>query len=92
MSRGVVSLVPMSSWRHVLKILNAYATGGTNLEIQYMTSVLSVIRLHYWWDKLRDTVHDICTKCHTCQMTKKTYQKYGHLPVKVTEADPWDVL
>ena len=25
-------------------------------------------------------------------MTKKTFQKYGHLPAKVAEADPWDVL
>ena len=25
-------------------------------------------------------------------MTKKTFQKYGHLPEKVAEADPWDVL
>ena len=25
-------------------------------------------------------------------MTKKTFQKYGHLPEKVTEVDPWDVL
>ena len=33
------------------------------------------IRLHYWWDKLRDAVHDICTKYHSCQMTKKTFQK-----------------
>ena len=37
-------------------------------------------------------VHDICTKCHTCQMTKKTFQKYRHLPEKVAEADHWDVL
>ena len=56
------------------------------------TPTENTIRLHYWWDKLRDTVHDICTKCHTCQMTKKTFQKYGHLPEKVAEADPWDVL
>ena len=25
-------------------------------------------------------------------MTKKTFQKYGHLPEKVAEANPWDVL
>ena len=25
-------------------------------------------------------------------MTRKTFQKYGHLPEKVAEADPWDVL
>ena len=31
--------------RHVLKILYAYTIGGTNVEIQYMTSVLSVIHV-----------------------------------------------
>ena len=29
------------------------------------TRTENTIRLHYWSDKLRDTVHDICTKCHT---------------------------
>jgi len=53
------------------------------------TRTENTIWLHYWWDKFRDTVHDVCTKCHTCQTTKKTFQKYGHLPA---EADPWDVL
>jgi hypothetical protein len=30
--------------------------------------------------------------CHTCQLTKKGSKKYGRLPEKIAEADPWDVL
>ena len=27
-----------------------------------------------------------------CQITKRSYQKYGHLPEKEAEAEPWDKL
>ena len=56
------------------------------------TRTEQTIRLHYWWNNLRDTVHNICKKCHTCQTTKKSKLKYGHLPVKAAEADPWEIL
>ena len=47
------------------------------------------IRQHFWWKTLREDVHRICTKCHTCQKTKKTSKKYGKLPEKEAEAEPW---
>ena len=53
------------------------------------TCTENTIHLHYWWDKLRDTVHNVCNKCHTCQMTKKTFQKYGHLPEKLSLIHIW---
>ena len=28
--------------------------------------------------------------CPTCQKTKRSYQKYGHLPEKVAESQPWE--
>ena len=34
----------------------------------------------------------MCTKCYTCQTTKKRTKKYGLLPEKTAESDPWDVL
>jgi hypothetical protein len=30
--------------------------------------------------------------CHTSQLTKKGSKKYGRLPEKVAETDPWNVL
>lgn len=37
-------------------------------------------------------VHEVCKNCHTCQVTKKTHKKHGHVPPKEAEASPWDVL
>ena len=50
------------------------------------------IRQHFWWNNLRNDVHDVCTKCHTCQKTKRTSKKYGKLPEKEAEAEPWERL
>jgi transposase InsO family protein len=37
-------------------------------------------------------VNDVCKKCHICQKTKKSTKKYGHLPEKTAEAEPWTKL
>lgn len=57
-----------------------------------MTRTEETIRQHFWWSTLRHDVHSLCSKCDTCQRTKKTSSKYGHLPAKQAEAEPWDVL
>ena len=41
---------------------------------------------------MRDTVKDVCSKCPTCQKTKIGHIKYGHLPEKEAEVNPWDTL
>ena len=41
------------------------------------------------WKGLRTTVHDVCKKCPTCQRAKTTNQKYGKLPPKQSETNPW---
>ena len=50
------------------------------------------IRQHFDWKALRTTVHDVCKKCPTCQRAKTTNQKYGKLPSKQAETNPWDTL
>ena len=50
------------------------------------------IRQHFWWPGLRNSVHSLCSKCPTCQKNKKSTKKYGHLPEKEAEAEPWDKL
>jgi Integrase zinc binding domain len=47
---------------------------------------------HLTWRGLHKTVHDVCTKCDTCQRTKRTKNKYGKLPPKEAETIPWDTL
>jgi RNase H-like domain found in reverse transcriptase/Integrase zinc binding domain/Reverse transcriptase (RNA-dependent DNA polymerase) len=50
------------------------------------------IRQHFTWKNLREDVKNICQKCHTCQTTKRSSKKYGLLPEKEAEAEPWDKL
>jgi hypothetical protein len=37
-------------------------------------------------------VHTVCKKCPSCQKAKITNQKYGKLPPKEAESNPWDTL
>ena len=50
------------------------------------------LRKHVGWKCLRTTVHDVCKKCPTCQRAKTTNQKYGKLPPKQAESNPWDTI
>ena len=56
------------------------------------TRTEQTLKQQFWWPNLRNDVHDVCSKCDICQRTKCTTQKYGHLPPKEAEADPWEVL
>jgi hypothetical protein len=47
---------------------------------------------YLWWPKLREQVTEFVTQCPTCQKNKKQRKKYGHLPIKEAESDPWEVL
>ena len=37
-------------------------------------------------------IANICGKCHTCQLTKRKQTKYGKLPEKIAEVNPWRTL
>lgn len=56
------------------------------------TRTEQTIRQHFWFSNLRDTVHDMCSKCPTCQKSKVTFKKYGKLPAKEAETEPWERL
>ena len=47
------------------------------------------IRKNFIFKGIRKTIHDICSTCHSCQLTKKHYKKYGKLPAKKAESSPW---
>ena len=50
------------------------------------------ITQHFYWKNLRKTVHEVCSKCHTCQFLKRGKRNYGKLPPKQAEAIPWETL
>ena len=41
------------------------------------------------WPGLTQDVEHLCSTCQVCQLTKKERKKYGLLPPKVAESDPW---
>ncbi len=47
---------------------------------------------HLWWPKMRDEITEHVTVCPTCQKNKKQRKKYGHMPEKEAEAEPWDKM
>ena len=55
------------------------------------TRTEQTIRQHFWFKNLREVVHNTCSKCLTCQKTKISFTKYGHLPAKEAETDPWSI-
>ena len=50
------------------------------------------LRQHFDWKGLHTTFQDVYKKCPTCQRSKTTNQKYGKLPPKQAETNPWDTL
>ena len=41
------------------------------------------------WPGLTQDVERLCSTCPVCQLTKKERKKYGLLPPKKAESDPW---
>ena len=56
------------------------------------TRTEETIGQHFEWKGLRTMVRDTCKKCATCQKAKKSNIKYGKLPPKEADYDPWEVL
>ena len=42
-----------------------------------------------YWPKMAEHVDRFVKSCHKCQIAKKNRKKYGHLPPKVAEVEPW---
>ena len=50
----------------------------------------STIQQHLYWPNMRAKIREHCDKCPTCQLNKKSTKKYGLLPEKEAESDPWE--
>jgi transposase InsO family protein len=55
--------------------------GATRLE--------GTIGQHFTWPKMHEQIRAYCKTCPVCQKWKRQRKKYGHLPAKEAEADPW---
>ena len=47
------------------------------------------INSHFTHPKLRATVRQVCETCDACQRNNLLGRQYGHLPVRIAEALPW---
>lgn len=56
------------------------------------TRTEATISQHFTFKGLRNEVHKQCATCDICQRTKRTKKKYGHLPPKEAEVNPWETL
>ena len=50
------------------------------------------IAQHLYWPKMREQITNYVKSCPTCQKNKRKVQKFGWLPPKEAESDPWDKL
>ena len=57
-----------------------------------MNRTEETIRQHFTFPNLRDEVNKQCQKCLTCQLTKRDNKKYGYLPEKKADINPWEKL
>ena len=49
----------------------------------------ATIRQNFTWPGLKPQVEEWCRTCHRCQVFKEQRKKYGHLPAKKVETQPW---
>ena len=42
-----------------------------------------------YWPKMAEHIDRFVKSCHKCQIAKKNCKKYGHLPPKIAEVEPW---
>ena len=57
-----------------------------------MNRTEETIRQHYTFPNLREKCKQHIGKCDTCQRYKKQKKKYGYVPAKEAEAEPWKTL
>ena len=47
---------------------------------------------HLWWPKMRNHITNSVSSCESCQQNKRRNRKFGHLPEKEAEAQPWEKM
>ena len=75
--------IPQSLRQRVLSWYHEYLLhpGQTRTE--------KTIRNTMTWPGLTQDVERLCSTCPVCQLTKRERKKYGLLPPKIAESDPW---
>ena len=56
------------------------------------TRLYKTLGLNITWPGMSSDCKYHVRTCEICQKYKKTHPKYGHLPAKIAEVNPWEVL
>ena len=56
------------------------------------TRTEATIKQHFYWKNIRKDVEQRCHRCQICQKSKALTSKYGKLPLKKAESEPWERL
>ena len=78
--------VPQSLRKHIVEWYHTVLchAGETRTE--------ETIKQHMTWPGLREDVRKVIKTCDQCQRLKKSQKKYGHVPPKEAEVNPWEIL
>jgi hypothetical protein len=77
-------VVPKKLQRHIVDWYHTvYCHPGINRTEE-------TIGQHLWWPKMRRHITEYVQPCPICQKNKRKIKKYGLLPPKEAESEPWD--
>ena len=92
--RGGVQVICQDGLIYIPKTLRARVTEWYHLMLCHSgtTRTEETMKQHLTWPGLQNHVRACVQTCDVCQRYKKQKRHYGHLPIKVAEAQPWEVL
>ena len=70
----------LTEWYHIL----LFHPGETSIDL--------TIGQHFNWKEQRKSVHNICSKCQTCQFLKSNKRNCSKLRTKQATTQRWDTL
>ena len=79
-------IIPSSLKQHVVEWYHTYLLHPGEKRTE------ETIGQHLYWKNMRDDIRAYIAKCPQCQKQKKQKKKYGHLPMKEAETQPWEKL
>ena len=56
------------------------------------TRLYNIISNHFYFRSMRTIINNFVKKCDICQRVKGPFPRLGHLPIKATEANPWEEI
>ncbi len=78
----------------ILKPLQVRAVKWYHHYLQYPghTRLEETMNTAMYWKGMRTTIQSLTKSCKSCQVNKRRWQKYGHLPPKTGYTIPWECL